>query len=255
MRTALFTDLDGTILFSKRTLPAELKEENCFKAETYGNGGHGYMESELVDFFIDWQRDNLLIPVTTRSMEQYERLSEIWQKLPIPFALTSNGGNLYRDGVLDERWNKEVREYLAMELQHKEAVLAILNVILPQESVRKLKDIDGLYYCVLVIERKWDEGFIQEVNAALAVYDWIGYFQHKKLYFLPKNLSKEQAVNRLKQEFGSQLTYKGLGDTDMDQEMLLQCDEHLFFGEMDAPVEGLVQRPYSLQAVRNLLDA
>ncbi|WP_321386833.1 hypothetical protein [uncultured Enterococcus sp.] len=254
MKTALFTDLDGTILFSKRTLPETLSEENCFKAESYGNGGYGLMENDLLVFFEEWQKDNYLIPITTRSTEQFERLNEVWKRLPVPFALTSNGGNLYRDGVLDEGWNKEVRIELTEELAHREAILAILKVILPEESVRKIKDIDGLYYCVLVTERGWAPEFIQEVNAAVAVYDWIGYFQHKKLYFLPKNLSKEQAMKRLTAQLNIDGPIKGLGDTEMDLELLLQSDAHLFFGEPDMPVEGLIQQGYSLGKIKKLLE-
>ena len=44
MKKVLFTDLDGTILFSKNSLPKELKVENCVVAETYRNGHFGYME-------------------------------------------------------------------------------------------------------------------------------------------------------------------------------------------------------------------
>lgn len=253
MRTALFTDLDGTLLFSKRTLPETLKEKECFKAESYGNGGYGLMEEKLVAFFEKWQQDNFLIPVTTRSMEQFERLEDVWKRLPVPFALTSNGGNLYRNGVLDAEWNKAIRAELSEELVHREAVLAILHVILPEESVRKVKDIDGLYYCVLVTERSWAPTFIDEVNAALAVYDWIGYFQHKKLYFLPKRLTKEYAMKKLLVELVEEVNCIGLGDTDMDQPMLLQCDKHLYFGESAAPLEKLVSHPYSLQEIQKIL--
>lgn len=253
MRTALFTDLDGTILFSKRTLPQGLSEKLCLDAETYGNGGHGYIERELVAFFKEWQKTNLLIPVTTRSTEQFERLTPTWSQLSVPFALTSNGGNLYRNGQLDAAWNKAVRESLAEELSHMEAVLSILRVILPQESVRKIKEIDGLYYCVLVTERSWEQPFIDEVNAAMAVYDWVGYFQHKKLYFLPKGLSKERAVEQLKKEMPEVLCCIGLGDTEMDQQMLLQCDKHLYFGEGEETIEGLDQSLYSLDRIKKLL--
>lgn len=252
MRTALFTDLDGTILFSKRTLPEHLTEKDCVKAETYSNGGYGLMEEKLVAFLEEWQQKNLLIPVTTRSTEQFERLGTVWKRIPVPYALASNGGNLYRDGVLDENWNKKVRANLAVELSHKEAVLSILNVILPQESIRKIKDIDGLYYCILVMERSWEQAFINEVNAALAVYDWMGYFQHKKLYFLPKRLSKEQAVKMLLTELSEELVCVGLGDTDMDQQMLLECDRYLYFGEEEER-EKLSQSIYSQQVVKDLL--
>ena len=50
-----------------------------------------------------------LLPVTTRSIEQYRRIQ--WPEETVPrWALTANGAVLLRDGVMDRDWYAQSRE-------------------------------------------------------------------------------------------------------------------------------------------------
>ena len=231
MSPLLFTDLDGTILFSRRTLPAGLPLEDCVEAETYSNGAHGYMQRDLVGYLREWSQHHLLIPVTTRSLEQFSRLSPLLSSFNMPFALASNGGNLYREGRLDPRWKQAVVSELAPQLKNRDAALEIIEQMIPGEDIRKVKDIDQLYYCVLVVEREWPAAHVEAVNRLLAQIGWVAYFQHKKLYFLPMGLTKEAAARRLLQELPQRADYVAMGDTDMDWQLLLNSRDYLYFGE------------------------
>lgn len=252
MKKVLFTDLDGTILFSKNSLPKELKVENCVVAETYRNGHFGYMEKELVAFLQEWTQEQLFIPVTTRSTEQYERLADCFSTFNLPFALASNGGNLYRYGRLDLEWQAATKQELRKELNQKELVLELIQKMIPAISIRKIKDSDELYYCVLTIERIWEEKFILEVNKELAKWGWCAYFQHKKLYFLPKALSKERGITRLKEELTESAHYLAMGDTEMDYGMLKQQNQYLYFSGFSE--KNLETTTYSLEKIHMLLE-
>lgn len=252
MKKILFTDLDGTILFSENSLPKELAIEDCMIAETYSNGRFGYMEKALVDFFKEWSQNQLFIPVTTRSIEQYQRLEANFSDFNLPFSLVSNGGNLVRFGELDLEWQAETKEELKEELNQKELVLELIQKMIPATSVRKIKDIDELYYCVLTIERIWETELIVEVNEKLANWGWQAYFQHKKLYFLPKTLSKERGIIRLKEKLTQPNRYLAMGDTEMDQEMVKQQEKYLYFS--DAGEVNIETTTYSLQKIRTLVE-
>ncbi|MHC5217816.1 HAD family hydrolase [Enterococcus sp. LJL128] len=253
MSIVVFSDLDGTLLFSKNSLPKSLTVDQCLEAETYANGGHGYMERQLVDYLKQWSEKHLFIPVTTRSTEQYERLSPLLKELAPAFALTSNGGNLYRSGQLDLNWNQQIKAELKPELESNGEILRIIERYLPQDSIRKVKEIDNLYYCVLVVARTWEPNLIQQVNEELSSYGWTSYFQHKKLYFLPAKLSKEGAAAKLKAELPEGLSFKALGDTDMDQPMLKEQNHHLYFGTDIQKQSGIRTAEYSFEAVKKLL--
>ena len=258
MMNALFTDLDGTLIFSQRSLPAHLTLEKCSIMETYTNGQYGYMESQTQRYLAHWSTKNLFVPVTTRSIDQYQRLLSGFKDFHLPYFLVSNGGNLYRDGVLDHHWNKEVRKSLAVELEHTDEALAVVQGSLLPEWIRKIKIIDELYFCILVIEREWEIDKIATVNQLLRPLGWQAYFQKKKLYVLPIALSKENAVNRLKDgwKMNRQQIEKhyGLGDTTMDIPMLEEQNAYLYFGNDSRDFPHIVETNYSFSAIAKLLD-
>ncbi|MGX7418117.1 HAD family hydrolase [Carnobacterium gallinarum] len=258
MKKVLFTDLDGTILFSKNSLPADLSDENCEIIETYSNGQHGYMERQTWAYLANWSINNYLIPVTTRSTEQYQRLETGLAVFNLPYALTSNGGNLYRFGQLDESWHQDIRLSLANELKVASDALTVVKQFVPAEFIRKIKQIDTLYFCLLVVERIWESERIREVNQLLQPLNWHAYFQHKKLYVLPIPLSKENAIKKLKKEWSSQdiKIHKTLamGDTTMDYHMLLQQENYLYFGIADSLHFKLRNTPYSFKSIQAFLD-
>lgn len=258
MKTALFTDLDGTLIFSKNSLPTNLPITDCQIMETYSNGQHGYMETKTWNYLTDWSKENLFVPVTTRSTEQYLRLTEGFQHFDLPYVLTSNGGNLYHHGILDQSWNEATRVDLANELQYFNAVLTVIEKLIAPEWIRKIKKIDELFFCILVIERTWDSTLINKVNQQLQDFGWHAYFQHKKLYVLPIRLSKENAAVKLKERWHTEnyqiKTSVALGDTTMDCLMLLQQDAHFYFGEKTAEFPALSVTPYSFQKIYTLLN-
>ena len=120
---AFHTDLDNTLIYSykhdigpqKRNVELyQGREISCITEETY----------HLLQLV---KNEMLIVPTTTRTLEQYQRID--LGIGPFPYALVCNGGVLLVNGVPDEAWYQDSlhlvsdsREEmnLAMELLERE---------------------------------------------------------------------------------------------------------------------------------------
>lgn len=87
--TYFFSDLDNTLVYSHRVLlPGER-----IAVEYLNDHIQSYMTKKTYDFF---SKSNgvFLIPATTRTCEQYARLSETFARFGCRYALVCNGGIL-----------------------------------------------------------------------------------------------------------------------------------------------------------------
>ena len=99
MGTILFaSDLDNTLLFSHRH---RQPEDRC--VERLNGAEQGFFTRETPDLLPQVVQRVHLLPITTRSIEQYQRIQ--WPDGTAPrIALTANGAVLLRDGQVDRAW-------------------------------------------------------------------------------------------------------------------------------------------------------
>ena len=138
--TALFSDLDRTLIFSHRVelpgekLPVELLEGRV----------QSYMTRRTLAYLQEatWLR---LIPVTMRSLEQYQRISVFQTLLPCRYALICNGGVLLADGEADPVWLRETRRLAAPELEELERAVTVFRSL--TDAVRTPMDLMAYALC------------------------------------------------------------------------------------------------------------
>lgn len=56
------------------------------------------------------QLHSYFIPVTTRTIEQFQRITLFQNEIIPEYAITSNGGNILHNGKQDVTWNKEIKK-------------------------------------------------------------------------------------------------------------------------------------------------
>ena len=95
----LTTDLDRTFIFSKQTASCSDSELVCI--EKLDGQNLSYISKNVQMLMNRLDATQLIIPVTTRSLKQYERI-EVFQKAYIPkFTIAANGGVVLKDGKRD----------------------------------------------------------------------------------------------------------------------------------------------------------
>ena len=114
------SDLDQTLVYSRRSMGVGEDAPGLVPAEWIRGELSAFMSAETLNQLMTLPKDILFIPVTTRTVAQYQRI-QIFQQEVIPsYAITSNGGNILINGTVDPSWNAHVRS----ELQEHSATAA-----------------------------------------------------------------------------------------------------------------------------------
>jgi hydroxymethylpyrimidine pyrophosphatase-like HAD family hydrolase len=211
------TDLDGTVLFSERTLgdprPAELVPVDVVDERVYA-----YMTAPVIAAWTRLAALGALVPATTRSVPQYTRL-----RLPGPpprFAVVCNGGRVLVDGAADPAWERTVRAALAARGAGYDEVIRRCTAWREEHDFASLRTVEDffMYFTVRTRER-WLATFAREVADWCRERGWRASLQGRKLYLLPEALDKAPAVASVAARTGAARVVAG-GDSLLDAEML-----------------------------------
>lgn len=226
----MFSDLDGTLIFSAR-----LRRPDDVVIDRY-NG-------EPVSCITQRQAGLLpetggIIPVTSRSVEQYRRI-KFPEGFSPEYALCSNGGTLLVNGEPDADWTHRSLETNRECFDELERFRGLLERD-PDRSF-EIRLVDGLF----LFTKSADP---ERTLARLGASELCGCFaQGRKVFVIPNGLSKGEAVRRLAERLG--LTRERIvcaGDSLVDVSMLNMAHTALFTENIPAELvtaEEKVVRP------------
>lgn len=214
-RFLLFSDLDGTLIFSAaKRCPGDILVERKGEAEI---SCVTRKQAELLPGLG-------IIPVTTRSIEQYRRI-----RIPgfsPEFALVDNGGSLLINGEPDPEWSEQSRKCA----ESCSAELGACRRVLEQDPHRcfEIRIVDGLF---LFTKSALPEFTLKALERAAG--DSVNCFATgQKVYAIPAGICKGGAVRRLTERFFPGRGLICAGDSLMDIPMLNAADIAVFPEDM-----------------------
>lgn len=217
-----FTDLDGTLIRS-----AEKKRAGDVVIEYKGEREITCMAKESVETL---SKLGCLIPVTTRSIEQYLRI-----RIPgfsPKFALTDNGGNLLVDGVPDKEWAAWSAEIVKARIKELERCHRVLEND-PDRSF-EIRMVDGVF---LFSKSKEPARTVERLSMVSDRLDC--YSTGAKVYAVPRELNKGTAARRLLEIIGrSKEKMICAGDSVMDIPLLEIADIAVYPDDMGLELNG-----------------
>ncbi len=213
MRALVAVDLDQTVVYSRRSAgdagPSQVVEH--LDGEPLSS-----MTDGAVHAYAELAARHAVVPVTTRTVAQYERIT-----LPVPaaHAVCANGGVLLVDGARDEAWAGWVRGVCA-----RSAPLADVQARLAEAAaepwVRLVRTAEDLFcYLVAHSREQVPETWLAALTRDLAVAGWAVSVQGRKVYAVPAGLSKAAAVERLAGLLGTDVLLAA-GDSLLDRPLL-----------------------------------
>lgn len=206
-RKAIFSDLGNTIIFSHRhTIGERVPVERLDGRE------QSYMTKRGYALLQNIERGSF-IPVTTRTLAQYGRIS-FFDDGSIPYyALLDNGGILPVDGKTDSKWLDET-----MKMTENDRLL-MEDIVIKFSSYAEIKWQDNLALFV-----KADDGTGESIAAAAADIGLTAFRHMNKIYIFPNCLSKGSSVRRFlkRYPFGY---FVAAGDSEVDVSMMTEADE------------------------------
>lgn len=213
-------DLDRTAIFA--SLPPDPPPVHC--VEELDGVPWSFVTQEAAGLLAELLAAGCLVPVTTRTLAQYERI-----RLPGPtprHALCANGGRLITDGVEDLEFAARTAELLAGSAPVAEVYDEVRRRIGDDERISSIRVADGLF-CYVVTERGAPTADLAAVlDEIVAGADWRLSVQGRKLYCVPAALSKASGLARLR-EVREASVVLAAGDSLLDAGMLEAADHAL----------------------------
>lgn len=203
-------DMDNTIIYSyKHDIGME---KRC--AEIYQGREISFMTHKTEKMLKEIAKEILVVPTTTRTKEQYERIRLGLDE--IPYALVCNGGILLKNGAEDEAWYQESLNMIQESNEELEKAERLLEA--DEDVCFEIRNIRGLF--IFTKSNRPEESvkkLSDKLNASL-----VDVFNNGvKVYVVPKKLTKGNAVSRLKALLNAEKVIAA-GDSEFDISML-QC--------------------------------
>lgn len=214
-----FSDLDRTLIYSNKFIDPN---HNAVLVEKLDDKEISYMSQEAIGRLSELNKLVYFVPVTTRTIEQYKRIS-IFQHTIIPkYAIVSNGGNILVDGVIDKDWNELIKKSFTHDsLSTKEVLKGMEEIRGPWILSERMAD--NLFYYFIIDKANLPMEEVAAFSQWLSSNGWSLSIQGRKLYIVPNCVSKAKAAIYIKEKLGENITVAS-GDSLLDLCMLQVSD-------------------------------
>jgi hydroxymethylpyrimidine pyrophosphatase-like HAD family hydrolase len=193
------SDLDQTLIYSRRAFRSEVIEEKIQLIESVDGREISFMTLRAIELLKEISAMVTFIPVTTRTIEQYNRIQLFKDKIIPSYAVTSNGGNILHNGTIDQEWNTLLKDKLRNCIE-KEVIIEKFKEISHEEWVQPPKTADDLFCYAIVSRDKVPHDELKTYTNWLSEQGWDYSLQGRKLYFVPKPINKWAAVQYIKEK-------------------------------------------------------
>ena len=206
----LFTDLDNTLIYSKKTY---IKDR--ISVEVYKGEDNSFMSKYSYELLKKLHERLLIVPVTTRTYMQYERIN---LSIVPKYVLCANGGQLLKNGDSDNEWYLKSLEIIENSAAERQKAFKMLRK--DKRRMFECRNIDDLF-----IFTKCDdiEAVVKDLKSELDPDLVEVLYNKEKLYIMPKKLNKADTVRRFINEYKGERIFAA-GDTEFDKGMIELAD-------------------------------
>ncbi|MDQ0061786.1 HAD family hydrolase [Paenibacillus harenae] len=217
------SDLDQTLIYSARSIGVPTDSYGIVPAERHQEKTIAHISQEALRLLAYLPSDVQFVPVTTRTESQYRRI-HIFQEVIVPqFAVTSNGGNIMKNGVPDREWRVNIERRLAAGAASAAEARTHFAGVLASDWVLREDLCDELFYSILIDRERMELEAVMEKAEAVKSLGWEVSIQGRKIYIVPSVINKWDAIAHIKSRLGG-LEVIASGDSLLDRCLLDQAD-------------------------------
>lgn len=204
-------DLDNTLLYSYKH---KMNGDIC--VEMNNGQEQGFMSPKSYEMLYELLQRNVFVPITTRSVEQYRRIT--WpQGLEPTYAITTNGAILIKRSEIDEEWLNDSKKALA---PYQSEITRLHTLLSSQDKYIRCRIVDDMYLFAYCKDGVNIEDCVHEHSEKTSLNV---IASGRKLYFLPPSITKGMAVRKLKNAL-TPMKVVCAGDSKIDLSMLCEAD-------------------------------
>lgn len=192
------SDLDQTLIYSRKAFRLNGNNEPDIRLIEMLNGEEiSFMTEKAIAQLKEIAANIVFIPVTTRTVAQYARISIFQNDILTKYAITSNGGNIVSAGIVDQDWNRSIQDRMANECALGQDVLAGFNRISHESWVQRGHMADNLFHYFIVERDLIPMDELQDFNGWLEQQGWNMSLQGRKIYLVPQVCNKRHAIEHI----------------------------------------------------------
>ncbi len=207
------SDLDNTLIHSYKKA-----DKNDICVEEMNGKQLSFMTQKGYKFLQEVAQKYIFVPVTTRSIEQYKRISLLENSFP-KYALVSNGGILLVDNEVDESWLNESKQMFSHLLTEIEEYISILRC--DPNVYFDVRFVDDIF---IFTKSSNTEATIDLLEKYVDKNNFTIYSIKEKVYIIPNVINKGTAIEKLCKLLGAD-SYICAGDSVLDLPMLLTASK------------------------------
>jgi hydroxymethylpyrimidine pyrophosphatase-like HAD family hydrolase len=220
------SDLDRTLIYSNRSIDEFGYPANTMLTPVENREGKwvSFMTNSSLLALKEIFQEYLFVPVTTRTMKQYQRICIFQEDLLPRFAIISNGANILLNGEPMKEWS----DLLSSKMRNETAAIEEIIDFLRREGClfdgikRQVKDL----FVYFVLNKPLPVEDKRTLRTLLAPFGWNVSLQGRKLYFIPMAINKGDALRFVCSHSG-ECALAGSGDSILDLDFLKHC-HHCF---------------------------
>lgn len=231
------TDLDRTLIYSHKFLNG-IKEEDILLVESLEGKEISFMSRQAVKQLNKLKKFVTIVPVTTRTIKQFQRVKIFAMQ---KYAIVANGAIILENGKPLQEWNEIVD---AMLETYRPLFENIISLLQNQKCIiRKPEVLENAFIFTKTDNANECEHLLLD---KLDLKLWNISIQGKKVYILPKEITKENALDFLKDKVLKDNFVISAGDSILDKGMLEYADYAILpkhgtlYGRADLNVKNLI---------------
>jgi len=247
--TIYASDLDQTLIYSRKSFGVLAEPEPPVRNVEMLNGEEiSFMTETAISMLRDIASQLEFVPVTTRTIEQYSRISIFQTAIKPKYAISSNGGNILMNGVASVDWNASVRKRMSEQCMPHQEVWEAFHKFASDAWLLNGKMADELFYYFIVERDRVPLDELSDFGKWLQGQRWSLSLQGRKVYVVPDVVSKRTAVEQVMQMEGSSKLIAS-GDSLLDLPLLHAAQQPI------APAHGEIYRQFLARNDTLSLDA
>jgi len=212
-------DLDGTLIYSYRSFGKDKIDSPIRCIETNKGKELSFMTEKAITLLHELSEKMMFIPVTTRTSEQYNRISLFKDEIRPTYAVVCNGGVILKDGQIDQDW----QEYIRTKISNNTISIADIKRKIEETSdaiwVESIRVVDRFFICLIIKPDSTPINILDEYSMWAEENNLLFSIQGRRVYFIPSFINKWDAVQYIAEKEDKKTVFAA-GDSLLDVDLV-----------------------------------
>ncbi|WP_432353639.1 HAD family hydrolase [Sporosarcina sp. A2] len=217
------SDLDRTLIYSYRSFDVTQLEVPVRTVEHSSGNELTYMTETSIKLLHEINEKGLFVPVTTRNVDQYKRISLFQEEICPKYVIACNGAVILQNGEVDRTWEQKIKEKEMGSPVSLDEMKRKIERTADSSWLESLRTVDPFFIYLLVKPDNISEIWLTNLSEWARMNGWVLSMQGRKVYIIPSFINKWDAVKYVAEK-EEEMEICTAGDSYLDVCMIERAD-------------------------------